>query len=101
MTHPNSKPNPLLTSPSSKNLTIRGLLCPHYFEVQNEWGRRVRTTGTEEDAISVCEIHPTWKYKIIFPKPPLTVDVESVRIKERELPQQKILPESQSIELNL
>ena len=89
------------TSRSDMGLTNRKLQNPHYFEVINEFGVRVRTTGKETDAIRVCEIHPTWSYRIVFPPIPLTVDVPSVTIKECELPEQKILPESNAQKLDL
>ena len=83
-------------------LTTRQLQQPHYYEVLNEWGRRVRTTGKERDAQRICEIHPTWKYKIVFPPQPLTIDVPYVRVApDLELPAQQILPQSNLEPLDL
>ena len=70
---------------------------PHYFEVLNLDGDRYCHCGIERDAKDACERNPGFTYHIVYlPHPPKTVDVSHVRMaSDPELPEQKILPESE------
>jgi len=96
--------NHLMDSSSEVGLTTRKLQSqivagepPHYFEVRNLDGERYVHCGIERDAKSLCEMHKGFTYeKIYLPHSPKTVDVSHTRMApDPELPEQKILPESE------
>ena len=76
---------------------------PHYYEVRDEFGKRFRHCGTQRDANYHVINNPgyTWD-KVYFPlvENPI-VNVSSEVVVDKELPEQKILPESESIPLDL
>ena len=74
---------------------------PHYYELYND-DKLFRCCGTLKDVESVLDLYPGCAVKKVFyPTPPSTVDVPSVTIEDRELPEQKILDQSDLNEINL
>ena len=78
---------------------------PYYYEVKIKGhpnGILQMHCGQERDAIDMCDRYPGSEYsKIYLPHPPETVDVLHVTIKDKELPMQQILPESNLETLDL
>ena len=78
---------------------------PHYYEVKvvgHPNGVERMTIGQWRDVETVLERYPDSSVTKVFPpKPPQTVDVPHISVKDQELPMQQILPESQAVELNL
>ena len=75
--------------------------CPHYYELKLPDGSK-RHCGSREDMERVFAIYPDAAYsKILLPPVPDTVDVPHTEIKDKELPPQQILPESQQEPLDL
>tara|TARA_B100001564_G_C20625883_1_gene664641 strand:+ start:1227 stop:1499 length:273 start_codon:yes stop_codon:yes gene_type:complete len=73
---------------------------PHYFVVKrgHDWQRHC---GTMKDVECILSIYPDATVTQVFPPNPTTVDVRHTTIKDPELPEQKILPESEAIPLDL
>ena len=71
--------------------------APHYFEIENEDGKRYCHCGTMRDVEKTIAMHPTFTYeKVYLPHPPKTVDVPHISVApDWELPMQQILPESE------
>tara|TARA_R100001224_G_C3892763_1_gene105584 strand:+ start:62 stop:349 length:288 start_codon:yes stop_codon:yes gene_type:complete len=71
---------------------------PHYYEVSvvgHPNGIKQLHIGQWRDVLPVLERYPgSTVTKIYPPKPPDTVDVPHIKIKDQELPMQQILPES-------
>ncbi len=82
------KPNHSLTSASNQVIS--------HYEVRDINGNRYCHCGSQKDAENVVSIHPGYSYVIIYMSIPQVVDVSSVSLTpDKELPDQKILPESQ------
>ena len=76
---------------------------PHYYEVRTELGQRYCHCGTMKDVLRTLELHPTFTYEKMY-LPQISnpiVNVSSEVVVDKELPEQKILPESESIPLDL
>ena len=78
---------------------------PHYCEVKvvgHPNGVKQMHIGQWRDVETVLERYPgSLVTKIYPPKPPETVDVPYIKVKDQELPMQQILPESQTQEIDL
>ena len=76
---------------------------PHYFEIRDLNGDRYCHCGSIKDVENMLSLHPGFTYeKIYLPHPPRTINVTHTSVSpDSELPEQKILPESelQPIEL--
>ena len=83
----------------TKNLLAKTEL-PHYYVVKRgpDWQRHC---GTLKDVECVLSIYPDATVTQVFPPQPTTVDVPHIVVKDRELPMQQILPESDLQELNI
>jgi len=99
-----------MDSSSSMGLTTRKLQSelvtkeqPHYFEIKNIDGNRYCHCGSMKDVEKMLSLHPEFTYeKIYLPNPPKTVDVFHTSVApDPELPEQKILPESELQPLDL
>ena len=76
---------------------------PYYYEVRNEDGERYCHCGDISDVYRLLEANPNFTYeKIYLPHPPTTVDVpHTIMDPDLELPEQKILPQSEQQPLEL
>lgn len=74
-----------------------------YYEVQNTEGLRYCQCGCERDAQIICDLNPGFTYTTHFlPPTPKTVNVAHTRLEDdKQLPEQKILQESNLQPLNL
>ena len=68
--------------------------CPHYYEVSLP-NKQMRHCGTMIDVECMLSMYPGALYnKVMLPHPPETVDVSHVSLKDKELPPQRILSQS-------
>ena len=102
--------NPSMDSNSDMGLTTRQLQSelvaqdqPHYFEIRNIDGNRYCHCGSMKDVENMLSLHPDFTYeKIYLPHSPKTVNVTHTSVTpDPELPEQKILPESELQPLDL
>ena len=89
-------------SSNQQNHSLTSRTRQFYYKVYLENGQ-TRCCGSEKDLDIVLSIFPGSEVqKVFLPETPSTIDVPHVRIgEEYSLPMQQILPESQSLPLDL
>lgn len=76
---------------------------PHLYQIKNTYGENYCQCGSMTDVEAVINLNPGFTYEVVFlPPTPQTVNVPSTTLDpDLELPEQKILPQSdlQPVEL--